>query len=836
LPASDAPVGGCTGFIEADRMLVLSAQVPAPVGTDAPYVTAAGGAAMLVDGASGEAVPAVPAVASSLLWRAYLQYAGEQRGAAEATLATLLLSALGSDGRPAAAVLDEAVVRASEAIVDTLPVSGGAASLSLLVDSQLQDKVNRHGPLLGMLADSLLLSSAEYEERDATDRVWDFLSNAARQTIVANAEKLAAASRLRKVENLHASRGRGRHASSFRGPSTVGGSERSVATSARTVSTAMFGTVVDDLLDEAAEEGVRSIVAEALCVAAAGALEDLGVDAETRGAIDDPEVVMYGMPSQLQRFLPALRSCMVAVVARAVENGAGGRGGTGVDDDQTAAVSTRVRRLACRDILLASDAALAVVEAANEVREEVQASHSFDVTFMEPNGGWSCHPVMSRAVLNDLAKAALQAAESCRPSEAKVLRRCAVTVSGALLTCARNAHLEEQLRSGSPGGNPTKSPSKRRRLTKGDEENSIWGAERLAVLTRLREHNLDKDAFALAHKFEDFGMMLTVKCNESDFDSFLEDAVEEFGREFAMFSFEWLERRGEIKLLVFGYANPVGSVAVTSSSQRGRSLTVKKYLVEYFRRNRSNVSNLSWMLQLASGHFAAAADGLTNQAKALTVPSKPSSLPNAKVLLSVAKLALIAARPSGDADGDGDEQGGVAASSRSSVATAADVNRRLYLLRAQSRLDPDADAILPADELVKRFLRAAPVDSGSLAEAIVLALEALSQSELSALEARELRDYVWRQCIERQAHYWIPLLSGARGSGDAELRHQLTNTALYEAACRVSLRPADARDLIARGVMDLEDVASAAQAGKNLARMIQTAVELADQAQPAAVS
>lgn len=825
LPASELIVGGCTGFIEANRVLVLSAQVPAPVGRDAPFVSGAGAAALLEDGVGPEATPAVPDVASSLLWRAYLQYAREQQGAAEATLSTLLISALNSSGRPSSAILDEAVVRASEGIIDTPPGSQAGSPLSLLVDSQLEEKLHRHAPLLEMLSRSHLLAASDYSGKDRTDRLWDFLSDAARGKLVANAEKLAAAHRLRTIENLYASRGRGRHASSFKGGSTVGGSETSVALSNRTASTAMFGTVAEeDFMHEEAEVGALSIVSEALSVAGSAAMEALGIEAEVQAAVEDPEVVLYGLPSQFQRFLPTLRSCVAAVVSRAAESGIGGRGGAVVEDEDAANVSSRLRRLACRDILLASEAALAVINAANEVREEAQASYSFDITTMEVKGGWSCHPVMSRAVLNDLANAALAAAKLCRPNEARVLRKCAVAVTNGLLSSARTAHLEEQLRSGTPGGNPSKSPFKRRRLDKVDEMNSMWGAERLAMLTILREHKLDKEAFTLARKYEDFGMMLTLKCHSPDFNDFMEEAVEEHGREFAMFAFQWLEMRGEIKLLVFGCSPPAGNLSVSGTGGRGRSVGLSNCLTDYFAHQRGGVANLSWMRELASGDFASAANGLAKQAKGLNVAGKPCSLPNAKVLLSAAKLSLIAARP-----GDVEDDDAAESADKADVALGDEVDRRLYLLRAQSRLDPEADAVLPADELVKRFLLSAPVDSGSLAEAVVLALEALSLSDLSVTVGRELQDHVWRQCISRQSHFWIPLLAGARGSGDAELRHQLTNTALYEAACRVSLRPVDARDLVSRGVFDIEEVAAAAQGGRSLARMIQTAVELADQ-------
>jgi hypothetical protein len=830
LGAADVPVGGCAGFVQVDSMVTMSARVPAPLGVD--VVAVGGGAADEgVDVGVGVGVGVEAGV--GLLWRAHLQYAGEQYGAAQATLATLLASSLDGGGRPAVAAVDEAVLATSRAIVDTPPsASDDASPLSLLIDAQLEDKVSRHAQLLGMLADARLLASCEYDGAGGGDRLWDLLSDAARAAVVAHAEKLAAAHRLRAVENANASRTRSHWVGG--GTSTAAGSERSFAASAQTMTASVFGSAVeDDLTDEPGEEGARSIVAEALRLAGAEALDAISVDPQARAAVDDAEVVMYGLASQFERFLPALRSCVVAAVARAVEDGAGG---AMEDEDRGAAAASRMRRLACRDILLASDAALAVVDAAREVREEAQASHSFDLATMEPSGGWSCHPVLSRAVLNDLIAAALAAAKSCRPGDAKVLRKCAVSVSNALLECARSAHLEEQLRSGSPGGNSAKSPSKRRRLAKAAEMDTIWGVERRAALAVLREHKLVADAFDLARKFEDFGMMLALKCRSDDFDAFVESAVEEFGREFAHFAFEWLETRGEVRLLIFGQAGPAGSGSASGGGGGGggcRSPAVKNLLVSYFSRDRRDVSNLSWMLQLASGEFEQAAAGLARQAAAVGVPGKQASLPNAKVLLSVAKLALHAVAPPPDAAAAGFEGDRC---KKADGVLAADVDRRLYLLRAQSRLDGDADVILPVDELVQRFLAAAPVDSGSLAEAVVLALEALDRSHAPAAAARNLRDLVWRQCIERQAHHWLPLLNGTRALGDAELRRALSNTALYEAACRTSLRRADAHDLVSRGALDIAEVDGAAKTGGQLGRLVQTTVGLAEESLAAAAA
>jgi hypothetical protein len=117
------------------------------------------------------------------------------------------------------------------------------------------------------------------------------------------------------------------------------------------------------------------------------------------------------------------------------------------------------------------------------------------------------------------------------------------------------------------------------------------------------------------------------------------------------------------------------------------------------------------------------------------------------------------------------------------------------------------------------------VESGGLAENAVLALETLSCSELPGHVIRELKDYVWRRCIERQGHVWMPL-SGVREMSDSELRSKLMGTALFSAAKRANFGMNDANDLIGRGVLDITEFSSAGRASQ-LQRLVRTTVSLA---------
>jgi Non-repetitive/WGA-negative nucleoporin C-terminal len=344
------------------------------------------------------------------------------------------------------------------------------------------------------------------------------------------------------------------------------------------------------------------------------------------------------------------------------------------------------------------------------------------------------------------------------------------------------------------------------------------------------------EAFSLARKYEDFGMMLSLKVSSKDFDEFFESSVADFGREFAMIAFKWLEERGEINLLLCGKqvfaCRELNGVREVGQLTKSRSANVQHFLREYFA-CRKDRNNLSWMLELSTGKYGEAAKHLCSQATAIGVPGKRASLSNTRLLLSVAKLCLHASvRKATTAETRDTATPPVDQSLR---AVADNIDRRLYLVRAQHRLGSSAnepmeeafDAILPASVLVQRFLDEAPVESNALSENAVLALETLSCSDLPAHTARELKDYVWRRCIERQGHVWMPL-SGARGMSDSELRQKIEGTALYSAAKAVHFGTHDATDLIDRGVLDIAEFLSSGHLPQ-LCRLVLTTVRLAEE-------
>lgn len=807
--------GGRVGFLGIESISVISAQAPAPLSapsTDrADFHTPASGFVSEYD-------------LSCLLQRAYLQYAGAQLGACQVTAQSITHLALFSSDYSSSDEFNAAVLRTSTGIVDTfMTKEANSTPLSLLIDSQLQDKVEKHAILLQMIADPQLLKMNDSMGTCEGDRIWDFLGNEVRSVLVSNAEKLASAFRLREIQNKGVTALRTRTSQT----ESVLASE---LTQSNSRNLSVLGSIFDEDDEDLDDHDGRSIVAEALRVAAFDALRSLKVTFRTNECSEDPDVILYGLISRFECILPALRTCLRSSMRRAhefqAENGTEG-----------SHVPVRMRRLACRDLLFASNAALAIVQAAADVREECQATYSFQLRTLEANGGWSCDPVISRDTLRELIDGTLKAAKSCRVADARILRNCSVSLSHALLDCARNAHMEEQLRHNLSSGNRPQSPPKRRRVSKSDESSILWESERRSALMRLHESGLSDETFNLARKFEDFGLMLMLKLISPDFDNMMEAAVDEFGPDFAYFAFQWLEDRGEFKILVYGQAaveNNRDQGWCMADGSRWRSARTKKLLSQYFQRKKKLSQNVSWMVHLAHGNFNTASESLDIQAKALSIPGKPMSLPSVKSLLSMAKLAIHAGHVAPDMQNV--DVGSVASAEgdkidekRSCLEKSAkflDLDRRLYLIRAQHQLDPAVDVILPHDQLVKRYVDEAPVDTGKLSDNVVLALEILQKCGSSGAEEVELKSYVWRRCLERQAHFWIPIISGKRGCTDAELRGQLANTALFEVAKRIQLDIKDTDSILNCGIADCDAFAAVGRP-EQLKRLIHTTVGLA---------
>jgi hypothetical protein len=107
-----------------------------------------------------------------------------------------------------------------------------------------------------------------------------------------------------------------------------------------------------------------------------------------------------------------------------------------------------------------------------------------------------------------------------------------------------------------------------------------------------------------------------------------------------------------------------------------------------------------------------------------------------------------------------------------------------------------------------------------------MSLEILCNADLPVTESLNLRDYIWRQVVERQAHFWAPMLSATRNPSDAEMRAQLSNTALFQAAQRAQFGVTEVNDMMSRGVFDIEDIVALGRPGE-LRRLVLTTVGLA---------
>lgn len=131
--------------------------------------------------------------AAAIVWRAHLQFAAEQIGAARVTLSPIA-AAFDAKGGALSKIVSHAVISASNRIVDSGSGGDEVAPSSLLVNHALSEKQARHAPLLRMLGDTRVLRV----------RLWDIMDVSARSTLVGNAGKLMAAMAVRTVENAHA--------------------------------------------------------------------------------------------------------------------------------------------------------------------------------------------------------------------------------------------------------------------------------------------------------------------------------------------------------------------------------------------------------------------------------------------------------------------------------------------------------------------------------------------------------------------------------------------------------------------------------------------------------
>lgn len=746
-----AATGGVAAFIHSAGVWLVSSAVPAPMSLDRDTSTPA-----LTSIKDGEPV----------FWRTLLQYCADQKGATKASLRGLV-SSLRADGFDVSEGLSELVERTSRRII-TSDHDPGKSATDLLIDMELKRREQQHRVFVRLLADADVFSEVRPDAPSMTeDRLWNAISASSRYTVMTDGEKLSSSRRIRELENRYSS---GRHfhrfdkafSASFLGNEQVKGS--------RTMWSQ--GT---DIRDETSFIEGSNVLAEALVL--------VGSDISTarRGRTnDDLTTRLYRNPQEFHKFLPALDRCLSDALTKLdSEHGM-------LDDDGAADGSSIYCRKAQNALLLSCEAAIEVVRGSREAREAV-----LEILEAVPGGmdGIQNSMFATRTcgnVLTKIAQKALEMGARSKESERGPTFRAAVLVVDEFLSqisCDESADSSQDVR---VEGQTT--PCKRMRLDAAVLSRTERRDELRHVLDMLRRSGLDEDAFRLAEKYNDFGTMLSLRVSSPEFDAFMERSLEKFGDDFAFFSFQWLEKCGELRLLLRG--QNFGSRVEVENPFKTRTERMNTLLAVYFRRDRCKYSNLSWIHWISQGNFNAATKSLISQTKKMSVPGKKGSAINTVVLSSIAKLSLLARDNSGRIDG----------ADRKNMSEY--ISGRLILSKLHDIVEAGNDALSPADELIRRFIDDFPVTSESLAQRVVMATEALQFSCMNPGELQVLQDYVWKRCIERQSDIWIPIAKKIAITSDDEMRRRLTGTALYKAATQVTFTESKMDDMIGRGFLE----------------------------------
>lgn len=742
-----AATGGVAAFIHSAGVWLVSSAVPAPMSLDQDASSPS--LASISDG-------------EPIFWRSFMQYCAGQKGAARASLRGLVNS-LQTDGFDVVEGLSELVEQTGRRII-TSDCDPSKSATDLLIDMELKKREEQQRMFVRLLADADVFSELRQDAPTMTeDRLWSAISVASRYAVVTDGEKLSSARRVRELENRY-SGGKRFHRFNETLPTTLFGDERTEISG-----TPKSGRI--DFHDRSLSKGSSVL---------AGALVLIGSDiSRTQGRTNqDSATQLYRNPHEFQKFLPALERCLSDTLAKLQSEHA-------MVDEDGAPDGDVYHKEAQNALLLSCEAAIEVVRGSKKSREVVLELLGAVPSGMDDVQNWMFDTRTCGNVLLKIAQKALDMGAKAKQSERVALYRAAALVIDELLSRTSFDELGDDSRDVRVKGETT--PHKRRRI-----DIALSGKEREKELQRalvmLCRSGLEKDAFRLAEKYRDFGTMLSLRVSSSEFDTFMEESLEKFGDDFAFFAFQWLEERGELRLLLRGQS--FGNKINEENLLQARTERMKRLLAVYFRRERRECSNLSWIHWVSQGDFKSAAKSLTAQTKKIAVPGKRGSAINTMVLSSIAKLAVLA-RDDSKHSGSTDRRKMLEY-----------ISGKLILSKLHEVVDSKCDALNPTDELVRRFIDEFPVTSEGLAHRVVMANEALQLSSMNLEELQALQDYVWKRCIERQSDIWISVANNMTATSDYEMRRQLTSTALYKAATQVTLTESRLSDMIQRGILN----------------------------------
>lgn len=770
--AESSETGGVVACLHPRGVWLATCAVPAPMCLD---VEDDGRAGANID----ELLP--------MLWRAFLQYNAGQGGAAKASLRALM-NYLASKEFQVEETLSAIVESVSRKIItsDSDPDKGAAL---LLIDTELEKKQKQHAALMRMFADGDLFAQLRSQAPSfVEDRIWDAITLSSRSAVLMDGEKLAAAARVRDIENVqpgYIQRFNDAAAASVLESNTRAGIARSMAT-------ICHGDENNNIARD-----VPNVLKDALAEAGAGL-------PRRRNCVEDISTLIYQYPSEFQRFLPALEKCLSESLGRLESD-------QNIMDDHEGSEVASDRRVTRSIVVQACEAAIAVAQGAREAREENKELFSCSRNGTTGAGSWVCDYSTCRKMLAKIADKALKVATRSTRRNREQINHVATQVVDQLLA---SASLDAASRGVLLREEGTYDSHKRRRVdTKQDPTDFV--RELRWSLHLLRKSGLNDSAFELAEKYGDYGTMLMLRINSLFFDQFMETELRKFGDDFGLYAFQWLEDRGRLHLLLKGWKGNINGAG--DDRAVGRSDRMIALLSKYFQTDRNNVSNLSWMHWLLVGNLESGGKALLDQVKNIAQPGRQSSVLNTKIVGSVAKLAMFA---------DGIEGERAQGSTRANFKQ---VCRRLQLTDMQEQIEPKETSLISAENLIRKLVNEGSSNSEQFAARVIVAVEALHVStDAGDLEdkAGELEDFVWRRCVERQKDIFEPLANNISAFSDIELRERLMNTALFMAAQAVRMTEADMARIIERGALSSSDFKEQGCLVE-VARLAKTAVALA---------
>lgn len=762
---------GVAACLHRDGIIVSCFEVPAPISED-----------VLATSSEQKSI----ADSISVLWRSFLQYNAGQIGASRASIQGLV-NVLVAKGFDISEALSQLLTKLSREILCKDHHTFGEDRTALLIDSALDRKMRYHRMFLRMLSDVQLFTQVRPDAPSiAEDRMWDALDLGCRHSVITDNEKLASAIGVRQVENAESMRNLNGGFNEAAYHPTVGNGQ--VVEIARALRTSLICE------NEKLREGLNVVNMALIRVG-----KELCLSSES----NDLSVELYRKPYEFHKFAPALENSMTEILHRL-------RLEHNVSRDEDVENRSLYLDETRSVVSLSCEAAVALLETAMEARAESSTLVARSPIGFEGIRSWLLEANDCVPAFKSIAKNAMMTGHKSTDREKESIMGLATLVVDKLLSSVRQGENNAR-RSSRSGPSSGWSSPKRRRLDPGSE----WNQLLRSCLDLLREYKLHDEAYRLAEKYGDYGTMMMLKVGADDFNTFMANGVDAFGAEFANYAFRWLEDRGKIELLLRGREG--GKDNNDDGNAGYKNEPFRNLLRDYFNSDRRESSNLAWMHMLTIGDVNKAAQIAFNQMRQIAIPDKPSSRGNTRFLSSIAKLAFLFKRETGQDFHREDQK------------CLEEASAHLNMVSTQETMADDTDILKNGTDTIHYLVDNCDTES-----------EVLSQNVLKALEVSEIcatlndkgqaeKDYVWRRCVGRQANLWKSLSTTLLGRNDVEIREELMNTALFMVAQNHEISEIEVGEMLDRGLLqDIEP--DNEESYKRLSELVRTTITLATSA------